>query len=171
MHLKILQRKNSDYVLLHWQTSSRQNINYFSVQRSNRGDEFDDIGVVNSNNTSLSQNYSFTDIHPKAGTNYYRIKQVSIDGKITYSSIAKIDVSDVLNIKIAPNPVQNILIITGLGISKDLFIANISGKIVLKVNSINDNYNWNIQQLPAGVYYLIAEEKGKNVASMKFIKQ
>ncbi|QEC68609.1 T9SS type A sorting domain-containing protein [Panacibacter ginsenosidivorans] len=158
--------------LLTWQTKSEQNNNYFSVQRSIDGNTFFEISQIKSKgNSNTLQYYSFTDIKPKAGTNYYRLKQVDADNHFIYSSIIKVDFNETTAIKITPNLVQRLLVVKGLGSAKSLVIADITGNIKGKANSVNDVYNWDVQQLTAGTYYLIVEDKGKQIVSLKFIKQ
>lgn len=80
-------------------------------------------------------------------------------------------VSRTATITITPNPVQNILSIKGLGSATTLTIIDAAGAIKSKATAANDTYNWNIQQLSAGIYFLVIEENGKHIATSKFIKQ
>jgi hypothetical protein len=67
---------------LEWITSSEINNNYFIIERSSDGVNFEDIGKVSgSGNSNTTLKYDFYDLHPFAGDNYYRLKQVDYDGK------------------------------------------------------------------------------------------
>ena len=83
------------------------------------------------------------------------------------NAIAKINSS----IKVSPNPVQSILHITGLKSNTKLSIINGLGKTVAEANASSNSYNWNIQNLSAGNYFLVASQNNKLIASIKFIKQ
>ena len=53
-----------------------------------------DIGFVVGNGTSsLVHTYNFTDVKVLSGHNYYRLKQVDVDGNFNYSSTIRLDFS------------------------------------------------------------------------------
>lgn len=91
-----------------WSTATETNNDYFTLERSNDGAEFEEVGVIdgagNSNNT-LS--YSFSDRNFKRTLNYYRLKQTDYDRKATYSSTIVIDNNISKNIR--PVKTTNIL--------------------------------------------------------------
>ena len=77
--------------VLNWKTSQEQNSSYFQVERSNDALHYFNIGrVAASGNSTTAIDYYFTDTKPAAGINYYRLKQVDIDGKFEYSNTIKI---------------------------------------------------------------------------------
>jgi hypothetical protein len=52
--------------------------------------------------------YSFIDVKPLAGVNFYRVKATSANGQVQYSSIVKLSSADVKpGFSIQPNPVVN----------------------------------------------------------------
>ncbi|MEP7322103.1 MAG: T9SS type A sorting domain-containing protein [Saprospiraceae bacterium] len=66
---------------LEWSTFSEFNNNYFAVERSRNGKDFNEIAQVKGIGTSDKENhYTYTDLTPFKGINYYRIKQVDLDG-------------------------------------------------------------------------------------------
>lgn len=164
--------KKENTTLLQWQTKTEINNNYFTVQRSVGGMNFTDIGIVKGKgSSSLLQQYGFTDIKPTTGINYYRLKQTDDNGNFSYSAVVQIDFSKIIAIKISPNPVQDILTINGLTKTKDLSIIDVSGRIISRTISVNDTYNWNIQHLAAGTYYLVVQDDKKWVTTLKFVKR
>ncbi len=82
-----LQNKNA---LLHWKITNEYNSKGFEVQKSLDGLTFTRIGFVNSNNLQGINNYNFTDPRLVDGWNYYRLEQVDLDGRFTYSSIIRL---------------------------------------------------------------------------------
>ncbi|HET8828440.1 MAG TPA: hypothetical protein VFM79_03830 [Pelobium sp.] len=69
-------------VKLNWTTASETNNQYFEVLRAGEDKNFVPIGRVNGAiNSSEAKTYSFDDIAPLNGTNYYQLKQVDVDGK------------------------------------------------------------------------------------------
>jgi hypothetical protein len=68
-------------VTLNWITSTEYNNNYFNVQRSENGIDFQDIRKIESKGNSWrEQHYSFLDESPLPGLSYYRLKQTDLDG-------------------------------------------------------------------------------------------
>lgn len=90
-------------VTLTWSTASETNNYGFEIQRavsvetmhasslrhaSSLQDQWESIGFINGNGTTTGiSSYTFTDISPFPGTNYYRLKQIDFDGTIWYSQI------------------------------------------------------------------------------------
>ena len=70
----------SKQVKLSWSTANEVNTKSFAIERKTSAG-FATIGSIASNNTAGTSNYSFTDIAPATGVNYYRIKQIDKDGK------------------------------------------------------------------------------------------
>jgi hypothetical protein len=102
-----------------WTTYTETNNLYFEVERSTDARQFTPIGRVDSKSKSGDfqgvLNYTFTDAHPSAGTNFYRIRQVDRDGSSSYSDIAKAVVSTtVANHPVAayyPNPAGSRMVV------------------------------------------------------------
>ena len=103
---------NNNQVEINWTTASETNNDYFTVERSSNGVEFEEIGSVKGvGNSNKTLNYSFKDENPSYGVLYYRLKQTDYDGNYEYSEIVTIrnDVfaSGDIDIKIFPNPCKS----------------------------------------------------------------
>lgn len=71
-------------VRLNWVTASEVNNQYFELLKAGEDKNFTSLGKVNGSvNSTETKTYSFDDISPLAGTNYYQLKQVDLDGKST----------------------------------------------------------------------------------------
>jgi hypothetical protein len=82
-----LTRKNND-VHIQWSTSEEINADIYQVERSADGSEWNTIAYVAAiGNSSAVNNYSFTDKSISAQVVYYRIKEVDLNGKTTYTPI------------------------------------------------------------------------------------
>lgn len=97
---------------LNWTTISEINCTGFEIERASDKMVFSKIGKVNSKsvngNSNISLQYYFQDNTPLIGNNYYRLKQLDIDGNYKYSNIVmiKFDETSALSIQsIFPNPV------------------------------------------------------------------
>ena len=116
-----------------WATSNEINVKDFDLQKSDDGVSFQSINkTLAQNNTSNS--YSYTDGSSAKEVVYYRLKMNDADGRFTYSNIIKVKIGqDNCNIKVYPNPVQNMLSIEHNPATKNTIINIFSadGKMVL----------------------------------------
>ena len=112
-------------VKLNWTISEAINFSSFTVQRSADGGSFKNLQNITAqnSNSSQAQNYTYTD-QQAAGSNYYRLAMVDIDGTITYSNILFAQTTATAGIKIYPTLVEN----------KQLYIE--SGKAVNQSKAI-----------------------------------
>lgn len=70
--------------IINWTTYSELNNQYFSIERSKDGSVFKEITKVPGNGTTDKKNeYTYTDLTPYNGINYYRLKQIDVDGTST----------------------------------------------------------------------------------------
>ncbi len=71
-------------VRLNWKVFTEVNVHHYEVERSSNGVEF----FFNSKHAAQNAvSYTAYDISPLKGDNYYRIKAIDNDGRITYSNI------------------------------------------------------------------------------------
>ena len=84
--------KNSSYNNLLWTTASEKNNDYFSIEKTIDGVNFENIGnVKGAENSIYSNSYKLTDNNIESILNYYRLVQTDFDGKKTYSNLISID--------------------------------------------------------------------------------
>jgi Secretion system C-terminal sorting domain len=166
--------KNQNTVLLKWKTTNEVNTAYFDVERSSNGTTFDKIGKVNALNIAGNNNYLLQDDQPNKGINFYRLRQVDLDGRFTYSTIIKVlfdEYGKVANIY--PNPANDFVKIDFTGKQKTVLINvyDAEGRQVLLTSMPNQQpLKLNINHLPKGKYILqLSDGQTNNTAS--FIKQ
>jgi len=79
-------------VLLEWSTTNETNNCCFDIEKSSDAILFSTIGMINTeNDASELHKYEFIDEDPFMGYNYYRLKQLDIDGEFTYSNTITIN--------------------------------------------------------------------------------
>lgn len=114
-------KANNNYVDLEWKTKTESGNNFFTVEKSNDGINFETLQVVNTNainGNSQSELYYLTqDLNPYTGRNYYRLKQTDIDGKFTYSKVVTVSFDKKQSVSVYPNPAVNTVYIKGLEIN------------------------------------------------------
>ena len=99
----------SGTVQLRWATASEDNNSFFTVERSQDGQNFRPIGTINgAGNSEGVQTYQFADIDPFQGYSYYRLKQTDFNGGFEYTEIRSVFVNTTFNIDFTlyPNPVN-----------------------------------------------------------------
>ena len=83
--------KQTKKVLLQWITDNELNADKYIVERSADGINYAAIGNVFAFNNGNKNNYSFTDLKPFAGLNFYRLKMMDKDGSFRNSPVRKIN--------------------------------------------------------------------------------
>jgi trimeric autotransporter adhesin len=169
--------------LLRWTTATETNSRGFELQRSADGVNFSSIGFIGTKaeggNSTSTLNYNFTDARTLAGTNYYRLMQIDLDGKTAYSSIVTLK-GDKTNLSISsayPNPTKEsvrVIVSSSVVEKANISVTDISGKVVKQLSNVlvagENNININVSSLAAGTYY-IRLVAGSEVRTTQFIKQ
>lgn len=96
-------------VRLDWTTSSEKNNDFFQLQRSRNGFEFENIAKVHGAGNSIVEiDYEYLDIKPYRGISYYRLIQKDFNGDSTISNIISVDRKHkkTNSLTIKPNPNQ-----------------------------------------------------------------
>lgn len=148
---------------LKWQTSQELNNDRFELYRSYDGSNFElATTIAGAGNSSLPKNYSYQDRINLDGNVYYKLKQIDIDGKFSFSNIIRLSSSNNNeSFKVYPNPVANNFTVS-FGAPKTgmatLLIRNTNGQTVYRksVSVIKGNNSISIsgQQLSPGMYYV-----------------
>lgn len=93
-------------VNISWQTASEVNCDYFSVERSADGNNFEELTrVKGAGNSTIARDYSYEDDNPHSPLSYYRLKQVDFDGKFEVFKTIPVNLNRVRDLVVYPNPV------------------------------------------------------------------
>lgn len=159
--LSFTAKSEQTQVVLNWQTRTEENNDYFTIERSLSGRDWEIISEVDAvGNSNDLQAYEAYDKQPLSGISYYRLKQTDTDGAFTYSGLVTVDRSNKESeLSVYPNPTaDNILFVRGLGeIADDLHILDIKGEDVsptVKVNREGNEAKLELGNLPSGTYIL-----------------
>lgn len=167
-------QKRQQTVLLNWQTAQEQNSDRFEIERSANGINYTTIGTVAAaGNTSSVTDYSFTDYHPLNGSNFYRLKQIDMDGRFSYSKIAVVDFGRIARLSVFPNPASGVLN-ARWGNDKQytaLQVLDAAGRLILQrsIPATSTSMEVDIHQLNRGAYIL--QLIGNETEQKIFIKQ
>jgi hypothetical protein len=152
----------NNQVKLNWSTAQEQQNKLFEVQYSSNGYGFETIGVVPGNmNSNQVNNYQFNTTQYQPGKNFYRLKQVDVDGQAIISSIATIFIDQQMVLSLAPNPAS-----TQLNVS---VYQPVSGRLQLTLTTLTGQQVWATMlagNTGNGVVHLPALTKGVYVAAI-----
>jgi len=97
---------DEDEVEVSWRTALEVDAEYFEIQRSADGADFDTIGELAAEGRPSS--YDFSDDNPIKGISYYRLKQVENNGRFTYSNVEKVEIESkiIKSVRLSPNPTR-----------------------------------------------------------------
>lgn len=157
---------NQNY--LQWTTAKEINSVNFIVEKSIDGITFRELGIVKAaGNSEVVHHYNFTDYLPAQGMNYYRLKQIDIDGKFVYSNIISIAVSKMDAIKIYPNPAKDEFYLSCSELNNaELSIFNSLGQVVKKISKLAGSHlKIEINNMPSGVYYMLLNNNNKQTGA------
>jgi hypothetical protein len=127
--------KQNDIAHLGWSTAQEANSKQFNVERSADGSTFTSIGTVAAQGfSSIKTSYSFNDKQPLAGNNYYRLKEIDLDGKFVYSTVVKLNFVRQLSIRITPNPATTVInvVIDDASEALTMQIIDLNGRMLMQ---------------------------------------
>jgi hypothetical protein len=130
---------DNDHGELTWAMENQTNCKWFVIERSGTASGFDSIGVVAGTNNTHYTNYSFTDKNMLSGNNYYRLRQVDMDGVSKYSKVISLynankSAASKKAIQLYPNPAASIVNYTLNSAASDratVQVYNMAGVLVL----------------------------------------
>ena len=153
---------NDQTVQLSWETASEWNNDYFTVEKSVDGANWQIVGYEDGAGTSNTlRSYSKIDYSPFSGSSYYRLKQTDFNGQMEYFPAISIDLPlNETSVTIYPNPTQQILNVRGEKEEiQNLKLFNIVAQdvtnLVRKVVQYNGHTVLDLSGLSSGFYIIV----------------
>ncbi|MCC3156619.1 T9SS type A sorting domain-containing protein [Hymenobacter sp. 15J16-1T3B] len=163
-------------VELSWETALEKNSSYFGVERATAADgSFVEIGRVQAagNSTSLRR-YATRDAEAgrlPAGTLYYRLRQVDVDGSTTYSAVQAVrwQPQTAAVLSLYPNPATDaatVQLSSGLPTGGVLCLYTTRGQLVRRQELSVHAPGLTLKGLPAGLYQVVLlDARGQRIAN------
>jgi hypothetical protein len=149
---------NQKTVDLTWETSSERDNDYFTIDKSTDGVNWEFLANVNgSGTTTIPQDYYLEDKNPIIGLNYYKLKQTDFNGSTSEEGIRVVDLHTNETFILSPNPGKDLVTIFGNNLNefKIEIFNNIGEKVAVNINSSNTSKSEiNTEHLAAGIYYV-----------------
>ncbi|MBO9562132.1 MAG: hypothetical protein J7621_05130 [Niastella sp.] len=164
-----------------WATANETGNAYFVVEVSGNGRDFAEAGrVAGKGNSSFEQQYTFLHRNVAYTTAWYRIRQVDINGRFSYSRTIQVVSGEGLRsgLVYVTNPAREtitVMIRAGQSYRPNMVIADATGRIVHR-QQVPFNAGSNIVDIPfghhaAGIYFLqYVDELGKKQVA-RFVKE
>lgn len=154
---------NSSAAYVYWTTSQELNSAYFDVERSTDAINFTSIGQVQAaGNSRMPLQYNFTDFTPVTGMDYYRLRQVDLDGHFVYTPARLVRFDGYAEqMRYYPNPTRGIVNIElssqTLNEPMVINISTASGVVVdqVKLNAgSNSTIAIDLNRFAKGIYFI-----------------
>lgn len=172
----------SNEVVIDWSTASQIINDYFTIQRSQDGYEWEDVTQIpGCGNCNTQIDYQYIDRSPYIGVSYYRLMQTDYDGNFEIFPPKSVTVKNeqTIGLHIKPNPAIDYIQLelvhpdpTYHGYNHDVRIYNTNGVEVYKMFFIGeiDDFNIDIMKLKPG-YYIVNAKSDQIKGVGKFIKE
>jgi len=182
-----LQREDNK-VNINWQTATELNNDYFTIERSHNGYDYESIGtMLGAGNSSNQISYTFTDNDPINGISYYRLMQTDYNGDYEIFNPASISFEQSSyflleqNVSIYPNPIQSGNDVLKIDIEGEfnseivmVRIFTTSGQQVLVKELILDGFSASktvsVSSLSRGTYFVIVKTAQNNFPNKLIIQ-
>ncbi len=163
----------NENVVLNWATSSETNNKGFIIERSTNSSAWEAIGeVVGGGDATAVLNYNFTDYAPLNGLVYYRLRQVDLDGTISYSNIVVVKSELAPSVSIGSNPFENELTInTNIKEELNISIHDIVGRLLYQASHKSANGAVLIQPDLANGAYVLTIQTDTFIEQQRIIKK
>ncbi len=168
--------------LLSWQTASETNNDFYIIEKSKDMVDFFEIGRVDGAGSSNQVlNYNYTDKELFSGDNYYRLKQVDFDGRITTYDAVTVncdrDTESAPTMIAYPNPFKDELNVIIENLQDKNFVLEIYddlGRVVFSQDFTSENSKFyttlSLKDLRPAVYNLRSKSEG-SVINLKIVKK
>lgn len=161
---------NDKRAMIEWVTATEVNNDFFTLERSANGTDFEPIGIIDgAGNSSSTLTYYFIDESPLPGLSYYRLMQTDFDGKTSYSEMRPVRFEDgkTTPFSVFPNPSngQFNIMFDEENAPEDISVYDMSGKLVRLIKSSQTNgfapglISVDCSDLGAGIYFVSGGDK------------
>ncbi len=147
--------KAGNQVDLEWATAAEINNDFFTIERSRNGIDYEVVTIIPSKAPNGHSNtvllYNTVDLQPLKGLTYYRLKQTDFDGSFEYSDPVSVnfDEDDTnVSFNVFPNPNSGVsfrMVLNGLAANEtmEVVVADLSGRSVYSTRMQSD-FNGNL---------------------------
>ncbi|CAN5800283.1 hypothetical protein BH11BAC3_BH11BAC3_33550 [soil metagenome] len=160
--------KQGKDIAVQWKVENQLNIRSYEVEKSTDGSNFTKVNTQSATTSSTTATYNWLDKNAATGDNFYRIRNIDLDGSTGYSKVVKVGFEkEKGGMVVYPNPVKNAVISLQLNDKLqgqyNYRLLNSVGQVLLtgSIDHLGGNVNQKIKlnnQITKGVYHLEVTE-------------
>lgn len=168
--------KHDEHTELLWSYSGDKRIAEFILEKSVNGIDFEPISSQVGAGSAGMQQFEGYDLDPASGDNFYRIKMVTTNGEVIFSTVKSVNFPDIVNFSLFPNPANGFV---KLDLEKVIGYENLTvtlfNSLGLEVKHIeigevySKYYQMDIRDLREGQYFVWLNIPGKRPIAKKLM--
>ena len=165
----------NNQIVLKWTVTGNGLKDYYVVEKLENNQNIKQLSTINGKNNDVLSFFSYNDVNPEEGANWYRLTSVGTDGVSQISDWLKINYEHQEPYPISPNPVSDeidIDISSENGKWVELMLITPVGQIIRqeKIESVGASHQvWDLDNIPTGQYYIKIKPQGKREVVKKVI--
>lgn len=168
-------------IVVEWKVSNEHSISSYEVERSTDGYNFTKVNTAIATTVNGSASYAGADANAVQGVNFYRIKNINLNGSAGYSQIVKVDMDLIMNtISVYPNPATGRAF--GLQLANQpkgkysMHLINVMGQEILIKEFIHQGGSaiqtfTNTKKIEKGIYTVEVTKPDKSKTTIKVLFQ
>lgn len=159
--------------LLNWQVIEDNTESTFTIERSTNAKSFEQINTIKAAAGTNNQvtSYSFTDINPSKGNNYYRLKIADNNGTVKYSNVKMLHFSSAATIAVYPNPATTTAYVKVSGaLPKMIQLLDLNGRVLQATTPASAIVSIDLNLLSGGIYLIKVITQDDNIETFKIEK-
>jgi Secretion system C-terminal sorting domain len=152
-----------------WTVSDNEAIEAFELQEAEdlNSSNFTTIYKTNGNGAIGEQTYTAVDKQTNFGNNIYRIRVTKNDGKKYYSNTLNLNLINLGEVKIYPNPASEYININLGGYTYDVTVFGLNGNTIHQTLNAKGKLSIDAKELPEGLYTIVLSNNGKTIYAHK----
>ncbi len=173
--------QEAESVDLYWSTESEVNNDYFTLEKSRDGKNFEFVTFVDgAGTTNHEQMYFVNDRENETGVVYYRLKQTDFDGKEAYSKVVSVNIVPEMKdeVYIYPSPTQEdcfVSFYSKVEETAEMNILDATGKVIETRNiqiikGGDNNFRVEMASFRKGIYFVQITSETKSLSG-KIVKE
>lgn len=152
---------------LRWVTGSEQSVSHFLVEKSTDGRHFTAAGTVAARGTTAGRtSYTWTDVQLVTGENYYRLSEVSPDGKTKELGVRRLRLTAAGQLQLYPNPATGSSVMVNIGYAPTspltFQLLDAAGRVMMAGKMAQQHQRIEIGKRPKS-FYLLTLSDGQRV--------
>lgn len=151
------QKADRQQVLLQWQTLAEYHSSHFELEKRTETGAFEVIQRQDAaGNSSAPLTYQHLDASPMSHTNYYRVREVDLNGQSTFSNTVEVTFDDFPRLSVWPNPSSDVVHFEAQEATLErIVLYDAMGREVVAYDARADigTTDVSVAALPAGLYH------------------